>query len=191
MNQKTLLGLFLILLPFVGFTQGVDSTHLHTLEEVEVKTQRKELDLLNLNSSNISKQMLLESFSNTFVQALDRLPGINSISTGVGIAKPVIRGLTSNRVIVTEYNIKQEGQQWGLDHGLEIDAMNVDKVEILKGPVSLLYGSDGIGGVINISATEPILDNQYKFQILTHYKSNNNGWGGSFKIEKNWGPIFL
>lgn len=62
----------------------------------------------------------------------------------------MIRGLGFNRIAVSENGIKQEGQQWGADHGLEIDAFNVDEVRILKGPSSLLYGSDAMGGVIEI-----------------------------------------
>lgn len=62
----------------------------------------------------------------------------------------MIRGLGFNRIAVSENGIKQEGQQWGADHGLEIDAFNVDEVRILKGPSSLFYGSDAMGGVIEI-----------------------------------------
>lgn len=86
----------------------------------------------------------------TLMQSLERLPGIQTINTGIGISKPVIRGLSFNRVAVTENGIKQEGQQWGIDHGLELDQFNVGRVEILKGPASLLYGSDAMAGVLQI-----------------------------------------
>ena len=86
----------------------------------------------------------------TLMQSLERMPGIQTINTGIGISKPVIRGLSFNRVAVTENGIKQEGQQWGIDHGLELDQFNVGRVEILKGPASLLYGSDAMAGVIQI-----------------------------------------
>lgn len=67
--------------------------------------------------------------------------GISQITTGSGISKPVIRGLGYNRVLVVNDGIRQEGQQWGDEHGVEIDAQNIHSVEILKGPASLIYGS--------------------------------------------------
>lgn len=60
-----------------------------------------------------------------------------------------------NRIAVLENGIKQEGQQWGADHGLELDAFNIGAVNVLKGPSSLLYGSDAMGGVIDI--TPPLI----------------------------------
>ena len=75
------------------------------------------------------------------------MAGINAINTGVGIAKPVIRGMSYNRIMVNDQGVKQEGQQWGSNHGLEIDQFDVQKVEIIKGPASLRYGSDAMGGV--------------------------------------------
>ena len=87
--------------------------------------------------------------STNIIDAIASQPGISQITTGSGISKPVIRGLGYNRVIVMKDGVRQEGQQWGADHGLEIDQFNVDRVEIIKGPGSLLYGSDAISGIIN------------------------------------------
>ena len=78
---------------------------------------------------------------------------------GAGFSKPVIRGLGFNRIAVSENGIKQEGQQWGSDHGLEIDAFNIDEVRVRKGPASLLFGSDAMGGVIEVlPPVTPILN---------------------------------
>ena len=84
------------------------------------------------------------------MNSLERLPGVTTIDIGSGQSKPVIRGLGFNRVVVVENSITHEAQQWGADHGLEIDQYAVDNVEILKGPASLMYGSDAIGGVIDM-----------------------------------------
>ena len=89
------------------------------------------------------------------VDAIAREPGLSAITTGGGIAKPVIRGLGYNRVIVVTDGIRQEGQQWGDEHGLETDGFSVHTVEILKGPASLLWGSDALAGVI-ILRPEPL-----------------------------------
>lgn len=83
-------------------------------------------------------------------------PGISQITTGSGISKPVIRGLGYNRVVIVNDGIRQEGQQWGDEHGIEMDEFSINKIEILKGPASLSYGSDAIAGVINM-ITAPTL----------------------------------
>ena len=100
--------------------------------------------------TTVTRSDLDQSTGGSFVDALSPVAGINAINTGVGIAKPVIRGMSYNRIMVNDQGVKQEGQQWGSDHGLEIDQFDVQQVEIIKGPASLRYGSDAMGGVINI-----------------------------------------
>ncbi|GAA5042619.1 TonB-dependent receptor [Marivirga lumbricoides] len=139
----------------------------------------------SMTIETIERDFLDKNNSNTFVNTLQRIPGINAINTGVGIAKPVIRGLSFNRIIVNDRGIKQEGQQWGADHGLEIDQYEPERVEIIKGPSSLLYGSDGLGGVINILAPSFPVKNTLGGNILSTFKSNNNLVGTSTMIEGN------
>lgn len=130
----------------------------------------------------LKREDLLLRQGNTFMHTLEQLPGISAIHTGVGISKPVIRGMSLNRVIVNEYGIKQEGQQWGLDHGLELDQYNVERVEVIKGPVSVLYGSDGLGGVINILPAYIPNNDTLQTELIHTYKSNNDLWGLSGKV---------
>lgn len=84
------------------------------------------------------------------MESLENLPGVSTYTTGAGIAKPVIRGLTSQRVLVVSDGSRQEGQQWGDEHAPEIDAFDVASIEVLRGPSSVLYGSDALGGVVNV-----------------------------------------
>ncbi len=122
---------------------------------------------------------------NTFAQSLEKIPGIASLNVGVGIAKPVIRGMTFNRVVVNDQGVKQEGQQWGADHGLELDAFNVDRVEIIKGPSSLLYGSDAIGGIINILPPIIAPEGSIRGEISGIGRTNNAYLGSTAMIEGN------
>ncbi len=124
--------------------------------------------------NTLNKQKLNENSNTNIVDALRNIPGINQITTGVGISKPIVRGLGYNRVITLHNGIKQEGQQWGDEHGIEIDAMDVSKVEIVKGPGSLMYGSDGIAGVINFIAANAPAKNTFVANYTTNYQSNNN-----------------
>jgi len=121
----------------------------------------------------VSKTDLLQASATNIVDALTTQPGINQVSTGTGISKPVIRGLGYNRIVIVNDGIRQEGQQWGDEHGLEIDEYSVDKVEILKGPASLSYGSDAIAGVINFVSAPTLPEGKIKGNIITNYQTNN------------------
>ncbi|ULQ52593.1 TonB-dependent receptor [Flavihumibacter fluvii] len=119
------------------------------------------------------KQELLRSVSTNLIDALSSKPGVSQLSTGPAISKPVIRGMGYNRVIVLNDGVRQEGQQWGDEHGIEIDEQSVQKVEILKGPASLMYGSDAMAGVINILTNVPVQEGMLKGAIVSNYQSNN------------------
>jgi iron complex outermembrane recepter protein len=86
----------------------------------------------------IRKEELLRGSSTNLIDALSKTPGVAQVSTGPAISKPSIRGLGYNRVVVVNDGIRQEGQQWGDEHGIEIDEYNVNKAEVLKGPASLM-----------------------------------------------------
>jgi iron complex outermembrane receptor protein len=98
----------------------------------------------------VGNTFLKQHFAGSLMQSLETIPGVKAMSIGSGQSKPVIRGLGFNRMIVAENGIKHEGQQWGDDHGLEIDQFALDNLEIVKGAGVLQYGSDAISGVINL-----------------------------------------
>ena len=87
--------------------------------------------------------------------AVEGLPGLRSLSMSPGIGKPVIRGLTSNRVVVVDDGQRLETQQWGSDHAPNVETIGASRIEVLRGPASVLYGSDALGGVINIVRPPP------------------------------------
>ncbi|MCW3074046.1 MAG: hypothetical protein JWP69_1115 [Flaviaesturariibacter sp.] len=121
----------------------------------------------------IRKSQLMETPSTNIIDALARQPGISQISTGPAISKPVIRGLSYNRVVVINDGVRQEGQQWGDEHGIEIDEASVNRVEILKGAASLMYGSDAIGGVIHFITNVPVAEGTVKGNLFSGVQTNN------------------
>lgn len=86
--------------------------------------------------------------------SLEGLPGVRNSATGQGIGKPVIRGLTSNRVVVIADGVRLENAQWGDEHGPQVETGDADRIEVIRGPASVLYGSDALGGVVNVVARE-------------------------------------
>ncbi|MBQ0048763.1 MAG: TonB-dependent receptor [Bacteroidales bacterium] len=123
--------------------------------------------------SVVTPKWLQQSFGANMVDAISLHPGLAQISTGVGISKPIIRGLGHNRVVVVEQGIRQESQQWGDEHGLEVDASGVHSVEILKGPASLMYGSDAIAGVVVLHPEHPLMEGTLQAKLGDEYQSNN------------------
>jgi len=117
---------------------------------------------------------LLQSSATNIIDVLAKKPGVSQLGTGPGISKPVIRGLGYNRVLVINEGVRQEGQQWGDEHGIEIDELSVNRAEILKGPASLMYGSDALAGVINLITNVPVSEGTVKGNILTNFQSNND-----------------
>jgi iron complex outermembrane recepter protein len=127
-----------------------------------------------LSSIHLSEKYFERNNSGTIAQSLRKIPGMQSLEMGPGIGKPVIRGLFGNRILINKDYIKQEGQQWGTDHGLELDPFDAQRIEIVKGPASLQYGSDGLGGVLNILPNLLPDKNSMEGSIRSLYKSNNN-----------------
>ena len=111
--------------------------------------------------------------SSNIIDALASEPGVSQVTTGGGISKPVIRGLGYNRVVVISDGLRQEGQQWGDEHGVEIDANEVHSVEIIKGPASLMYGSDALAGVLIFHAEPNPAPDTYTAGVTSEYQSNS------------------
>lgn len=146
---------------------------------VTAVSRSTELKLSPIIIKPVDVSGLYENSSANLIDALKNVPGVNQITTGVGVSKPVIRGLGYNRVISLYNGIRQEGQQWGDEHGIEIDEYSVDRIEIVKGPGSLMYGSDGIAGVLNFITPKAPPAGQIKTHMLSNYQSNNNMVGYS------------
>ena len=135
----------------------------------------------------LKKAELFKLSSSNFINGLAHVPGVNALTTGPAISKPFIRGLGYNRVLTVNDGIRQEGQQWGDEHGIEIDDYSVQRVEVLKGPASLVYGSDGLAGVINVQSLTPVSEATIVANLLGEYQSNSRlrGYYGSVAGTKN------
>lgn len=112
--------------------------------------------------------------------------GLTVMKTGPNISKPFIRGLGYNRVLTLYDGVRQEGQQWGDEHGLEIDDYNIGRAEVIKGPSSLMYGSDAIAGVISFFPNIPDhYDNKLHGNYISEYHTNNGLVGNGLRLGYN------
>lgn len=130
-----------------------------------------------------SKQIERTAGSNMIDVLVKNVPGLTAVKTGTNISKPFIRGLGYNRVLTLYDGIRQEGQQYGDEHGVEIDDYSIERAEIIKGPASLLYGSDAIAGVISLFPYIPKQkDRKLHGKFISEYQTNNNLIGKSLRL---------
>jgi iron complex outermembrane recepter protein len=121
----------------------------------------------------VSSRELQQNLNTNIIDAISKLPGVSAVTTGPNVSKPFIHGLGYNRVLTLFDGVRQEGQQWGDEHGIEIDENAVDRIEIVKGPASLIYGSDALAGVVNMLPAQPVPDGTIKGHVETNYQTNN------------------
>lgn len=133
----------------------------------------------------VTSHDLKATASTNIIDALAHKPGLAQISTGSAISKPVIRGLGYNRVLVVNDGVRQEGQQWGDEHGLELDAQGVHSVEILKGPASLMYGSDAMAGVLLLKTAPTLAKGEMQGKVSSEYQTNNGLLAYSLNLAGN------
>ncbi len=148
----------------------------HQIDEVTVSTSFRRLQSQNVMKVDYeSVRSLQQKGAATMIEGLATIPGVSQISTGTSIGKPVIRGLSGNRVLVYSQGVRLENQQFGDEHGLGLNDSGVESVEVIKGPASLLYGSDALGGVLYFNPERFADANTIKASATQRYFSNTRG----------------
>jgi len=204
-------GVYLVSFSYVGYanyTQKIDLASASVLnvrlaassiEEAEVvvtgvsratELKRDPVPMVAIGKTYIDQH----SASGNVIDEIANLPGVSAVTTGPNISKPFIHGLGYNRVVTAVDGIRQEGQQWGDEHGIEVDQNAVDRVEVIKGPASLTFGSDAIGGVVNLISAPPVSEGKILGSVQEIYGTNNGLFNESFKLQGNnnglvWGTV--
>ncbi|RNL52559.1 TonB-dependent receptor [Pedobacter jejuensis] len=143
----------------------------------------------------ISKRTMDQNVNTNLIDAIVKgIPGVSAVTTGPNVSKPFIRGLGYNRVLTLYDGLRQEGQQWGDEHGIEVDEYGITRAEVVKGPASLTYGSDALAGVINMIPYNPNFeDGKLKGDFNMNYQSNNGMVGSSIGlayVKNDWKYVF-
>ncbi len=128
---------------------------------------------------SVSHEYITTNLSTNIIDAIAKVPGVSALTTGPNVSKPFIRGLGYNRILTLYDGVRQEGQQWGDEHGIEVDQYGVERIEVIKGPASLTYGSDALAGVVNLIPTPPASEGKMIGDVQAEYQSNNGMFGGS------------
>ncbi|SHL44495.1 TonB-dependent receptor [Flavobacterium saccharophilum] len=198
-------GSFRVAFTFVGFTtqnktiskllkeNTLDITlseSVFEMDEVVVSTPFNKLQSQNvMKVEHESIKTLQQKGTSTLIEGLATIPGVSQISTGTSIGKPVIRGLSGNRVLVYSQGVRIENQQFGDEHGLGLNDAGIESVEVIKGPASLLYGSDALGGVLYFNPEKFADENTFKANFSQKYFTNTEGSNSSIGLKTstdNW-----
>lgn len=191
-------GNFTLILSYIGFTTETKlfeskknlkidinlSESIHQMDEVVVSTVFNKLQSQNVTKvEQVSAKEMKKRGATTLVEGLATIPGVSQISTGVSIGKPVIRGLSANRVLIYSQGVRLENQAFGDEHGLGLNDDGIESVEVIKGPASLLYGSDALGGVLYFNPEKFAKSNSIStdFGYRSFSNTNGNKIGAGFK----------
>jgi iron complex outermembrane receptor protein len=204
-------GIYLVQVSHIGyatFDQQVDFSKISTLDvqlsassieagEVVItgvskatEIKRDPVPMVAVGKSFIDQR----AAAGNVIDEIANLPGVSAVTTGPNVSKPFIHGLGYNRVVTAEDGIRQEGQQWGDEHGIEVDQNSIDRIEVIKGPASLSYGSDAIAGVVNLITPPPVADGKILGSVQGIYGTNQGLMNGSFRLYGNqngfvWGTV--
>lgn len=160
------------------------------MDEVIVSTAFNKLQSQNvMKVEHESIKTMQRKGTSTLIEGLTTIPGVSQISTGTSIGKPVIRGLSGNRVLVYSQGVRIENQQFGDEHGLGLNDSGIESAEVIKGPASLLYGSDALGGVLYFIPEKFAEANTFVANINQKLFSNTLGSSSSLGLKTstdNW-----
>jgi iron complex outermembrane receptor protein len=195
-------GVYLLQISYVGYGTFSERVDFNKTSVLDVQLQLSTMESNEIVVTGVSKATLLRrapipivavsksyidqhSASGNVIDEVANLPGVSAVTTGPNISKPFIHGLGYNRVVTLQDGIRQEGQQWGDEHGIEVDQNSIDRIEIIKGPASLSYGSDAIGGVVNLLTPPPVPDGKILGYASGNYGTNNGSISGTVRVQGN------
>ena len=198
-------GTYLVQAGFVGYKNNIKTISLNQntstdfVMEISI-TEENEIVVTGTSKAttirrnpipiiSINRQYLQQNLSTNIIDAIAKVPGVSAVTTGPNVSKPFIRGLGFNRILTLYDGVRQEGQQWGDEHGIEVDQNTVAKVEVVKGPASLIYGSDAVAGVVNLLPPNPPADGKIIGSISSEYQANNGLIAGSAMLTGNKNSI--
>lgn len=192
-------GQIRVMFSSIGYNTAIQNIQIHkgpnklniTLSEAIIETQEVVVSggLVTSQHENAvkidvlkSKDILLFGTPN-FMESITKIPGVDMIAKGQGVSKPVIRGLSMNDILVMNNGVRIENYQFSENHPLGVDDNDVERVEIIKGPASLLYGSDAVGGVLNFVKESPAPIGRITGCYQTQLHSNTQGWNNCLGIK--------
>ncbi|HEX7879164.1 MAG TPA: TonB-dependent receptor, partial [Candidatus Eisenbacteria bacterium] len=207
-------GTYTVMIQGLGFAPVTRTLALPTGEPLEVTLESRVLEMAGvevtgsrvprpaldspLPTARLSHHELERETGISVAHAVEELPGVRVVSTGQQIGKPMIRGLTGARVLMLDDGHRIEDYSWSDEDGPSVDPTSAERIEVVRGPASLMYGSDAIGGVINtlppeVPETEEGEAAFFRGKPSFYYGTNNSEFGLGLNLEgarADWGWRF-
>ncbi|WMI65514.1 TonB-dependent receptor [Aestuariibaculum sp. YM273] len=195
-------GNYKLVISILGYETKSININIPNLQYIEIRLESSAIEMEDiiistpfhkLQSENVMKveraavEDLNASGAVNLTEGISNIAGVESVTTGLSIGKPVIRGLSSNRVLVYTQGVRLENQQFGSEHGMGVSSSGIESVEVIKGPASLLYGSDALGGVLYLNPEKFAPQGSSSGDISGNYYSNTQGFntGAGYKASEN------
>lgn len=181
--QHLSLSALCIVCSYAAFAQDTTALELREVVVTSFKESKRLETSTNIVSMGADEMKQNGAFN--ISDGLTKIPGISQLTTGIAISKPVIRGLYGNRLLTLLSGLRFDNQQWQDEHGLGLADVGVDRVEVIKGPMSILYGSDAVGGVLNVIEEKPAPDGKVVLDFNTTVHSNTLGTATDIGVKGN------
>ncbi len=169
--------------PFIEIYLASES---QVLESVVVEAEASGLEIQTSSSQSLSSKELAAVSSESLGDVASKITGVNTLSTGQNVVKPIIHGLHSNRILIINNGIRHEFQNWGADHAPEIDPSLIDGLEVVKGAATVRFGPDAMGGAILINPPKMELSTPLQGELELIGKSNGRSYESTFELKKGF-----
>ncbi|WP_299128778.1 TonB-dependent receptor [uncultured Winogradskyella sp.] len=168
-----------------------------TFKSISIEHHIEELDQISIKGTSktetktaqetILKSNVLERYSSLSLgDALKEVSGVSSLNTGNTIVKPMINGLHSSRILIMNNGVRQQDQEWGIEHAPSIDINNAGQISVIKGSGALAYGGDAVGGVIVLNPSRIINRDTLYGKTILGGQTNGRGYNISTSLNKNY-----
>ncbi|MXV38276.1 TonB-dependent receptor [Flavobacteriaceae bacterium Ap0902] len=174
--------LVLLFVGVFGMLQGQEDSTIIQLSKIKVKAINPEKSIYKAEEIDALTQQV--NTGKDLAHQLESLSGVQVRKSGSNISKPIIDGLSSSRLVYMVYGVKLENQDWADAHSPEIDPDLANDLSVLRGAETVTYGSNALGGVIQINAGKIPSDSIINGAATIHYDGNTGGWGGRLKVQQ-------
>jgi iron complex outermembrane receptor protein len=158
------------------------------LDAIDVRGQHRHFESEVVESQTLHEEELERNRGLSLGELATKIAGVQTLQTGPSIFKPVIQGLTGNRIAIVGNGIKLEGQQWGFDHAPEIDPNLSEEVTIVKGAQAIRYGAEAIGGAILLDPGKIQTRGKWEGRSSSAFFTNGRGFFQQGMAQKSFGP---
>lgn len=161
------------------------------LEDIVIKGNSNQSNLQSISLTKITTEQLESSASESLGDVVSQISGVSTLRTGQNIAKPIIHGVHSNRILIINNDLRHEFQNWGDDHAAEIDLSGIGEIEVVKGASTVQFGPDALGGVILTNPSKMKLSTPLEGQLRLVGRSNGKTGHSAFELRKGFKHVSL